>query len=158
MAHTYSTRCSNPAQFQPASNPAVREILKRISPQTPPSLASSLVDTLRNSEAPQLGTLLAERMSKFTPSVRNSAVLVLLNRRTAAPALLDAVDDGRVQLAELSLDQRQGLARHPDRRIRRRAQRLLARGGALPNADRQKVLDGLLSVANASGNARDGNR
>ena len=80
----------------------------------------------------------------------------MLARGETTQSLLDALDSGDVQLAELTLDQQQRLARHPDRRIRRRAERLLERGGALPNADRKKVLDELLSVAEETGDPKLG--
>src|SRR5207237_3390604 len=54
---------------------------------------------------------------------------------------------------ELSLDQRQGLMTHPRRNIATRARRLLARGGGLPDPDRQKVVDELMPLTQQSGDA-----
>ncbi len=70
--------------------------------------------------------------------------------------MLSAIDDGEIQLTELSLDQRQALASYPDRGIRSAARRLLERGGALPNADRQKVLDTMLPITEQHGDAAAG--
>jgi putative heme-binding domain-containing protein len=70
--------------------------------------------------------------------------------------LLSAIDDRTIQLSDLSLDQRQALSSYPDRQIRGAARRLLARGGALPNADRQKVIDSLLSVTQQQGDPTAG--
>src|SRR5262249_5360252 len=79
-----------------------------------------------------------------------------LDRAAWTTALLDALDKGTVQLAELSLDQKQRLASHRDRTIASRAKKLLARGGGLPNADRQKVVDELMPLTKKSGDPAAG--
>src|SRR6185503_13615382 len=61
-----------------------------------------------------------------------------------------------LQLADLSLDQKQALANHPDRQIANRSRRLLEAGGSLPNPDRQKVLDELLPLVKEQGDATAG--
>src|SRR5262249_31776739 len=71
-------------------------------------------------------------------------------------ALLDALDQGRVPLTELSLDQQQALASHPNRQVAERARKLLARGGSLPSADRQKVIDELMAVTKRPGDPAAG--
>jgi hypothetical protein len=70
--------------------------------------------------------------------------------------LLDAIDKGKVQLTELTLDQRQAIRDHPNEKIRQQARTLLRRGGALPNADRQRVLQQLLPVTKVAGDAAAG--
>ena len=139
--------------FQSATGEIVGKILSRITPQTPPNFAIDMVTVLNGSEAPDLGPKIIENLRRLTPSVRPAAIRVLLNRRVATPSLLDGIDSGSIQLAELSLDQRADLARHPDREIRDRAKKLLDRGGALPNADRQKVLAEYMPITEEHGNA-----
>src|SRR5204863_143122 len=80
----------------------------------------------------------------------------LLTRPDWTRALLDAADAGGIQLAELSLEQRQALAAHPDMRVRGRAMTLLRRGDALPNPDRQKVIDDFVSITKEKGDAAAG--
>ena len=142
--------------FQSSTRSAVEEVLSRVTPRTDPALASAIVEALGGSQARELGTIVMENLDRFTPRVRQSAIGVLLSRRSAISALLDAMDRGDVQLAELSLDQRAALARHPDRSVRRQALRLLERGGALPNADRQKVLEDLLPITEITGDPAAG--
>ncbi|MCS7047495.1 MAG: c-type cytochrome, partial [Gemmataceae bacterium] len=48
------------------------------------------------------------------------------------------------------------LADHPDRRIAQRARAVLERSGALPNADRQKVIDQLLPLLAKTGDPKEG--
>ena len=138
-------------EFQSTSNAAVESLLERITPQTDPEIADGLMLALRRSDAPQLDRLLLERIASVTPQVRSRGIELLLGRRAAIPVLLEAIDAGSVQLAELSLDQRENLTRHPDRQVRRKAEQLLARGGALPNADRQKVLDEFVAITKVDG-------
>ena len=140
-------------QFQSASDTAVGSILERVNAQTDPELAQGLIAALSESDAPKLGSMLVEHSLSATPSVRSQAIQLLLRRRQSIPVLLDAIDAGDVQLAELALNQRQNLTRHPDRSVRRRAERILQRGGALPNADRQKVLEEFASITKETGDA-----
>jgi len=57
---------------------------------------------------------------------------VLLSRGDWTLALIDGVDQGKARLSELSLDQKQALAAHPNRRIAGRVRRLLAGAAACP--------------------------
>jgi putative heme-binding domain-containing protein len=88
--------------------------------------------------------------------MRAAGLRVVLSRPQWTRAFLDSAADGAFQLAELSLDQRQALAQHPNRTIRIRTQELLRRGGALPNPDRQKVVEELLPITKVHGDAAAG--
>ena len=57
---------------------------------------------------------------------------------------------------ELALDQKQALAAHPDAKIAKRAKALLAKGGGIPNADRQKVVEEFLPLIKKAGNVELG--
>jgi putative membrane-bound dehydrogenase-like protein len=129
----------------------LEKLLELISPRTSPSLAEGIIEALRASRSPNIGTILVKRLDTLTPGARNAGLRVLLSRPEGTRALLVAVDKGQVQLAELTLDQKQSLAAHPDRKIAARAKKLLARGGGLPSADRQKVIDELLPVTKRTG-------
>lgn len=133
--------------YQPQSDDVVTDLLAILTPQTAPEFAVRVVDALGKSTAQNMGAALIERTQSMTPTVRLAAVRVLLSRPSTVPPLLDAFDAGQLQLADLSLDQKQALSVHPDRRIRQRALELLKRQGGLPNADRQKVIEELHVVA-----------
>src|SRR5581483_7713600 len=81
---------------------------------------------------------------------------VLLSRSQTIDAFLRAVDAGKLQLSDLSLDQKQALANHPDPRIRGRASRMLSASGGLPNPDRQKVVTELLPLTEKTGDPAAG--
>jgi len=132
---------------------AAKELLALITPRTSPDLSTGLIAALSKSEAPEVGTVLVESMGAFTPSTRPAAVRVLLGRADWSEALLDGLDKGAIQFGELSLDQKQSLSNHPNRALAGRARRILTRGGGLPNADRQKVLDELMPLTEQSGDA-----
>ena len=73
--------------------------------------------------------LILERLPGLTPAARAAGIGVLLGRPEWTRALLAAIDAGKLQLADLSLDQKQALADHPDAGVRRDALAMLQRGG-----------------------------
>jgi hypothetical protein len=142
--------------FLPADNGVVEQVLSRITPQTTPDLARGLIESLAGSESVDAGKMLLSRFGSLTPDTRAAAVTVLLKRRASTEAMLSAIDAGTLQWTELSLDQRQALSSHPEASIRDAARALLQRGGALPNADRQAVIDALHKVTEEKGDAAAG--
>jgi hypothetical protein len=143
-------------QFR-ASDPAVSDaILEMISPKVSSELATGLVEALGSSDVMSVGPSLADRLGELTPAARAAAIRVLLARADWTRALLDRLERREMQWNELSLDQQQGLVRYPKRPIAERAKRLMASGGALPEADRQKVIDDLLSVTQQTGDPAHG--
>jgi uncharacterized protein len=129
------------------------KLLDLITPRSSPELARGLVEALGRSESLAIGVALADQLPRLTPTVRQVALRVLLSRNDWTVSLLNAIQAGKLQLADLSLDQKQALANHPDRQITNRARRLLEAGGSLPNPDRQKVLDDLHSLTEQPGDA-----
>src|SRR5262249_24316008 len=70
--------------------------------------------------------------------------------------LLEAVEKGTVRLTDLALDHKQALAAHPSEAVREKAKTVLAKGGDLPNPDRQKVIDALLPLLKQTGDVAKG--
>ncbi len=143
-------------EFRAADDKTVAAVLQRVSPQTSATLATGIVNSIRFSRAPGAGNQLVARFRTLTPGPRATGISVLLSRAESTNALLDGLDKGSVQLSELSLDQKQALNAHPDSNVRNRARKLLKRGGALPNADRQKVLEQLLPLTKVAGDPAAG--
>jgi hypothetical protein len=131
-------------------------VLKLVTLQTPPEVATAFVDALSGSQATELGPLLVERSASFTPALRTAALRVLLARPATTAALLDAVEAGSLTLADLSLDQKQALSTHPDRRLRERAAKLLTAQGGLPSPDRARILAELMPLTEQTGDAARG--
>ena len=64
-----------------------------------------------------------ERLELFTPTVRAAGLAVVLSRPEWTRQFLDHVEGGTARVADLSLEQKQALANHPDASLRRRAWR-----------------------------------
>jgi uncharacterized protein len=137
--------------LQSESTELVDRLLDLITPQTPPEQATAIVAGLAVSRASNVGPALVDRARSWTPSLRRQAIRVLLSRPQTASDLIQAMETGTVQLAELSLDQQQALSMHPDAAVKERASRLLASKGGLPSPDRVRVLQDWLPVAEVDG-------
>ncbi len=143
-------------EFRTRDAAAARDLLALISPRTSPALATGIINAIGKSETPESGTAMIASLSSLTPAVRSLAIKSLLGRAEWTRAFLAAVDDGSVRLDELSLDQKQALAAHPDSLIAAKAKSLISRGGGLPDADRQKVIDALGPVVLTGGDPARG--
>ncbi|MEK6258143.1 MAG: PVC-type heme-binding CxxCH protein [Planctomycetota bacterium] len=140
-------------EFRRLDPAAAKELLGLISPRTSPVLGSGFVEAVGRSESPEVGAMLVASLGSLTPSMRPSAIRVLLSRADWSEALLDGLDKAVVQFGDLSLDQKQSLSAHPNKRLADRAKRILSRGGGLPNPDRQKVLDELMPLTQQTADA-----
>jgi len=136
--------------------PVEAELLASIGPQSSAEVTSALLNSLKGSENDELGKYVLETLPSLTPTARKDAIGVLLSRPAWTSDLLASMDQGMIQLNELALDQRQALSQHPDKALRKKAAAMLARGGALPNADRQKVIEELWATTEAQGDAAAG--
>jgi putative membrane-bound dehydrogenase-like protein len=143
-------------EFRANDDETVTKLLDVLTPRTPPQIAVGFLDALSASQSPTVGPAVVERLEGWSPATRIGAVRLLLGRPESTRALLNGLDKGQVQLGELSLDQKQTLAAHPDKRIAFRARRLMERGGALPSPDRQKVIDSLVSLTKRTGDTAVG--
>jgi putative membrane-bound dehydrogenase-like protein len=129
----------------------IKQLLELLTPRASPRLAQGLVDAVARSEAGAAGAALIALLPGLTPGVRSAALGVLLGRGDWTTALLDAAATGKVQLTDLSLDQRQSLLAYPRPRLAARARRLLSQSGGLPDPDREKVVAQLLPLAEQTG-------
>jgi putative membrane-bound dehydrogenase-like protein len=141
---------------QPGDDDTTVKLLAAVTPRSSPALATGLIDALSASQASGLGAALVKKMPSLSPAARAAAVRVLLSRSESILALIEGVDQGKIQLTELSLDQKQALADHPNKKIAFRARRLMERGGGLPSADRQKVLQQLEPLVAKTGDPAAG--
>jgi putative heme-binding domain-containing protein len=127
-----------------------------VTPQAGPELAAGLIDALAASTAPEVGQLVVAKLKTLPAAARPAAVRLVLARPATTKALLDAVEAGGLRFDLLALDQKTALAAHPDAVIGSRAKKLLAQGGGLPDANRQKVIDGLHHVLAKTGDVAAG--
>jgi putative membrane-bound dehydrogenase-like protein len=141
-------------EFRTGDAKVVEQVLEMITPRTSGTLAAGFIDAVANS--PAAGPALIKRLDQLTPAARTAALRVLLGRPDSTRLLLKALNEGKVQLTELSLDQKQALVSHPDKKIAYQAKAIIERGGGLPSADRQKVIDELMPLTKKTGDAKLG--
>ena len=142
--------------FHGSDSNIAEEIIDEITPTASPSLAKGLLEAVSKSQAPGVGGTLLKKYDSLTPGTRQEVLRVVLKRADWSRSLLESARNNGLDLSALSLDQKQGLARHPDKKVASLARELLAKTGSLPNPDRQKVIDSLLSVTRKPGNAGNG--
>ncbi|MFQ3592134.1 MAG: c-type cytochrome, partial [Gemmataceae bacterium] len=140
----------------PEEESIAQQIVERIDARSSPELAGGLLDALTLSKAPATPRLILQRLPFWTPATKSVALRALLGQAKWALALLEAADKGSIRLSELSLDQKQALAAHPDATVREKAKSILAKGGDLPSPDRQKIIDSLLPLLKQKGDVERG--
>ena len=135
---------------------AARDVIALVTPKTPPELASGLISAVARSDSPEVGPAIVDAMGPMTPAASKASALVLLGKTEWTNALVGGIEAGKVPMSLLSLSQTQALAAHPDRTIAGRAKALLARGGGLPDPDREKVIQALAPTVLKGGDASRG--
>lgn len=143
-------------EFRKSDDAAALELLGQITPKASPELVAGLIEAVGKSESPAVGQALVESLGTVTPAARSGIFRALVSRAEWTEALFAGVDQGKLQLADLSLDQKQALAGHPSKSIAARAKKLLASAGGLPNPDRQKVIDEISAVVLKKGDSAKG--
>jgi putative membrane-bound dehydrogenase-like protein len=138
-------------ELLPEDEKILKQLLELLTARTSPALVTGILDALGSSQSPALGPALLQRLPTLTPQGRSAGLRVLLSRPESTRALLDGLEKGKAHLGDLTLEQKQSLASHPDQAIARRSRKLLERGGGLPSPDRQKVLEQLLPVTKRQG-------
>ena len=124
-----------------------------MTPKTPPELASGLIAAVARSDSPEVGSAIVDAMGPMTPAASKASALVLLGKTEWTNALVSGIEAGKVPMSLLSLSQTQALAAHPDKTIAGRAKALLAKGGGLPDPDREKVIQALAPIVLKGGDA-----
>ncbi len=145
-------------EFQPADEAAAMKLLEALTPTSSPELSSGIIEVLGQSKAKSLGATLVEKLPKLPVLVRPGALRLVLARPESAKAFLDGVEKGTLRFDMLQLDQKQALSAHPDKQLAERAKKLLALGGGLPDANRQKVIDELKPILLKTGDVPNGKK
>ncbi len=143
-------------EFKKLDGDTTATLAKLITPRTSAELATGLVEAIGLSESSAAGETLIGGWPTLTPTVRQTAMRALLARADWTKSLIVAIEAGAIELSDLSLEQKQALANHPDKELAKRIKPLLAKGGGLPNPDRQKVIDELLPTIEKTGDVPNG--
>ncbi|MDB5309608.1 MAG: Trehalose utilization [Gemmataceae bacterium] len=145
-------------EFRPEDDEAATTLLAAVSAQTPPAVAAGIFEALAGSKSKVVGAAVVAKLKDLSPAVRPTALRLVLAKPDSAGAFLDAVEKGTIRFDVLALDQKTALAAHPDKTVAERAKKLLALGGGLPNADRQKVIEELMPVIKKTGDVANGKK
>ncbi|MEZ6130673.1 MAG: ThuA domain-containing protein [Planctomycetaceae bacterium] len=142
--------------FRPDDADVVGDIVEQLNAQTTPELGKALLQAIQGSKSAAAGDGLVEAMPALTPQLKSAAIGTLLSRPDWVKSLLAGIEGRDIELSDLSLDQKQALQSFPDRDIKAQAEKLLAMGGGLPDANRDKVLKALLHLCEEEGDVDAG--
>lgn len=143
-------------QFRPQDSKTVATIVSQIDAQSSPDFVQQLMQVVRQSQAKDAGEEIIEATEILTPQLKSTAIDTLLTRPAWSKTLLTAIEERNVDLAELSLEQKQALRAFPDKELQKRAEKLLSMKGGLPDANREKVLKSLLHLTERDGDVAAG--
>ncbi|MDA1038758.1 MAG: c-type cytochrome, partial [Planctomycetota bacterium] len=121
-----------------------------------PEMSVGLITAIGRSSSGEAPAAILDRLASFTPPVREAAVRTILANRDWAATLVDRLEKRQANLGDIPITERTKLTDHPDRKVRDRAKKILAAGGGLPSADRQKVIDEILPVVLRGGDTARG--
>ncbi|NDC54247.1 MAG: glycosyl hydrolase, partial [Planctomycetia bacterium] len=143
-------------QLRPADAAVVDIVMQRVGGKAGPEVSAGLLAALGRSTVAEAPAAILDRLASFTPPVREAAIRTVLANRDWAALLVDRLEKKTVALGDVPIADRSKLTEHPDRPVRDRAKKVIAAGGGLPNADRQKVIDDILPVVAKGGDAARG--
>jgi len=107
-----------------------------LSPRTPDSVQSAVVDRLARDGGGDVPARLLASWTTQVPTLRKHVVAALVGRDAWAKALLDEIESGRVLATDVDAATKQQLAGHRDQQTRKRAAELLV---ARVDPDRDRV-------------------
>lgn len=143
-------------QFRPDDAQVAATIAAELTSQVTVEFGKGLLSALSESQADAAAKHVLEQIPQLTPQLRNATVQMSLGRTSWADALIHAIESNKIEVTDLSLDQRQTLRSFPDQGVRTRAQQVFSRNGLMINADRDKVLRSLLPITTKSGSVESG--
>jgi putative heme-binding domain-containing protein len=109
-----------------------------LEPTSPTALQLAAVERLGGVGDSRVPDLLLGPWATYSPALRREVMTRMFQRRSWLEALLDAVEEGRIDARDIDAARRQRLVAHEDEGIRQRAESLLA---VDVSSDRQQVVD-----------------
>lgn len=124
-----------------------------LAPTQPAPVQAAALTTLAAFNDPAVGGLLVEQWPRLSPSLRAQAAEILFSRQAWVPALLTAVEQGRIAPGDLQPGRLQLLASHGDPAIRAAAQRIMEQSQTSQRGD---VLEQYRAALTREGDATRG--
>ena len=128
-------------------------LLNLLNLKQPQSIQLAAIATLGKFNDPKVGPELAERVSGFTPRVRAEAIDTMLARADRALALLNAIDQKKLRVMDLTTAQTKFLRTHRDKAVHAAAEKIL---GKSATGQRQDVVDAYSSALTLKGDSSHG--
>ncbi|HIK93236.1 MAG TPA: c-type cytochrome, partial [Planctomycetes bacterium] len=113
-------------------------IEKLLVPGTSGELQQSALEVVRQTGAQETSSTILQRWNTLAPSVRSTALALLMARPNTTLELLNSMINGSVPSAAIDIDQRMRLLQHRDENIRKLAVQIF---GGVVSADRKAVAD-----------------
>jgi putative heme-binding domain-containing protein len=134
-----------------------RTVLAQLTPQSAPAVSAGLLAAVGASRRPDTAETLLASWPRLTPGARRSAISVLLRRPEWANALLQAVEQRRLDRSDLAWDHWAQLREHPDKSLATRAAELEGRRSAASGSpEMEATIQRLLPVARQTGDPERG--
>jgi putative membrane-bound dehydrogenase-like protein len=133
-----------------------KTISELLDPRQPPEVQRAAVAALSAINSPKVGPLLMTRWASYTPAVRAEVVQAMLGYKNRVPALLEALEAGKVLVRDIPTSRRPSLVNHADESIRTRAAKIF--GDASVSANRKAVIDKFKSSLDLRGDAAVGRK
>jgi putative heme-binding domain-containing protein len=122
----------------------------------PPEIQRAAIKALANRAEAEVEQLLLSNWRNFGPASRADVMDAVLRRPQRVPALLDALESGKIPVGEIDQQQKQRLLKHSDATIRARAAKLFE---SVQNSNRQQLFDSYrAAILNLKGDAARGQK
>ncbi len=132
---------------------AAKPLAELLDAREPADVQLAAVQSLSAHDDPAVATVLLDRWNVLSPPLRREATEALFTRPDRLPALLDAIEDQRIEPAHLDPVRRKALLEHEAAAIRDRAKRLF---GEVNASSRQEVIARFRPALDLKGDAARG--
>ncbi|QDU04824.1 Cytochrome c [Gimesia chilikensis] len=130
------------------------EVLSEVlNPRSSPKIQLAAVEALSRMEHEDVSDALLANWSGFSPAVRTEVIDALLGSTGRIDSLLKAIQNKQVRLNEIARDKKDLLMNHPNKTIRKQAQKVL---GSDVNSDRAKIVKSYEPALELDGDAERG--
>ncbi len=138
-------------------NEAVTDLIaEQIGPQSPVTLSIGLARALSRSKVAGIDETFIDLAMAATPELRSAIVRELMLRTDLTLSLLSAIQTGRLQLSDLTIEQRDNLRSHPSKDIRDTLEVLMTSQGIKVNNDRAMLVNAKLDLTKRMGDSELG--
>lgn len=134
----------------------IRSVLAEVDARTAQGLAEGTLHALGEAKSPVVASAIVQRWPSLTPNLRRTALATLLKRKAWTKRLVEALEDGIVDRADLSYDQVAQLQSYPDSELAERASKIFVAGAPSGTRPANEMLAKLLPIAHQHGDVGRG--